>query len=320
MRIDELLRLQRCFDESRGIANLPEADSGSGDRLGRLEYALIGLTGEVGEIANVIKKARRERAMGMTQSADIPVGLGEEIADVLSYLLKLADQAGVDPATAYLTKMARNAHRLWRRDGVASTITVSGPPGVGKTTVVTALAPHFASDGVYFEHFENNLFLRPIDGPSLDFDAAKSQLWFLNEMISFVTSSKRSRLLLDQDPTAIVLVYSQLLLDQGMLSKAEFDDQLATLLELEIDQSLKLAGRTVILLDASPATLAIRGDMKGGPALSKAFLESTRQRFLSFFAGLPNAVTVDADRPLEQVLTDVRASIASRSPGAELRD
>lgn len=39
--------------------------------------------------------------------------LGDELADVLLYLLQLADRAGVDLEQATLAKLARNRDRTW---------------------------------------------------------------------------------------------------------------------------------------------------------------------------------------------------------------
>lgn len=56
----------------------------------RVAYAL-GLAGEVGEVANVVKKMQRDG-----DSAVLTEGLGAELADVFVYLLLLADECDVD--------------------------------------------------------------------------------------------------------------------------------------------------------------------------------------------------------------------------------
>ena len=39
--------------------------------------------------------------------------LQEELADALAFLLKIANDAGIDLEAAYLTKMDRNVSRAW---------------------------------------------------------------------------------------------------------------------------------------------------------------------------------------------------------------
>lgn len=65
-------------------------------------YAL-GLSGEVGEVANVVKKLHRDGHAS---------GLGAELADVLTYLLLLADEADVDIVAAYRAKVVVNEGRF----------------------------------------------------------------------------------------------------------------------------------------------------------------------------------------------------------------
>jgi NTP pyrophosphatase (non-canonical NTP hydrolase) len=70
----------------------------------RVAYAL-GLVGEAGEVANVVKKVQRD---GDAYDGE---GLGPELADVLTYLLLLADEAGVDLVAEYRAKAAVNEAR-----------------------------------------------------------------------------------------------------------------------------------------------------------------------------------------------------------------
>lgn len=68
-------------------------------------------TEEVGELAKAIRKARglyQEDARQNTRN------LEEEFADVLSYLLDLANSFGVDLEQAFRAKEAVNATRTWR--------------------------------------------------------------------------------------------------------------------------------------------------------------------------------------------------------------
>lgn len=68
-------------------------------------YAL-GLAGEVGEVANLVKKWMRD--------GQVPEGtesLDAELADCLTYLLLLADEEGIDIVQAYRRKAAVNEAR-----------------------------------------------------------------------------------------------------------------------------------------------------------------------------------------------------------------
>lgn len=64
-----------------------------------VHYAL-GLVGEAGEVANLVKKALRKG------DADDIEGLGDELADVFTYLILLADEQGVDLMAAFEAKQA----------------------------------------------------------------------------------------------------------------------------------------------------------------------------------------------------------------------
>lgn len=310
MTLEDITRLQRAFDKSRGIADLPFPEGeATGNALARLEYAVIGLMGEVGEIANLVKKARRGLARGLGDGRPLLPELSEEVADVLSYLLKIAAEAGIDPSGAYLAKMCRNAHRFIRANAVPAAISIAGPPGSGKTSVADALTHVIGNDRVYLERFEDNPFLDRLDRPSARFNASANQTWFLDSIARFVGLSEGPLLVLDQDPTAIALVYGALLHDRGDLPRASFDEHLRALLDLEINAADRLNGRLVLLLDAPAAVLAARCAQKSGVQLDEAFLGLVRERFTSTFADLPNVVTVDADRPLGEVTTDVTAIV-----------
>jgi len=69
-------------------------------------YAL-GLSGEVGEVANEVKKSiRGHQANGVRR-----IEIGPELADVFTYLLLLADEFGVDLIAEYREKAAFNERR-----------------------------------------------------------------------------------------------------------------------------------------------------------------------------------------------------------------
>ena len=67
----------------------------------------VGLAGEVGEAANLIKKWSR---YGL-DSYHYPEELGAELADVFCYLLLLADELGLDLQEELVNKIATNIQR-----------------------------------------------------------------------------------------------------------------------------------------------------------------------------------------------------------------
>lgn len=68
-------------------------------------FYTLGLAGEVGEVANLVKKFVRAN---VTPDA---ATLGDELADVFIYLLLLADEIGVDLVEEYKKKVVVNEER-----------------------------------------------------------------------------------------------------------------------------------------------------------------------------------------------------------------
>lgn len=70
----------------------------------------LALTGEVGEVAECLQwRPDAECAPGLPAWSEAErAHLGEELADVLMYLVRLADRSGVDLAAAALAKLAKN--------------------------------------------------------------------------------------------------------------------------------------------------------------------------------------------------------------------
>lgn len=96
-----------CWERSRawfpGIHRRTE-----GDRLALIVHLALALAGEVGEVANEIK--RLNRSVGTTSRRE----LGAELADVFVYLCDLATAAGVDLDEAVRAKMELNERRFGR--------------------------------------------------------------------------------------------------------------------------------------------------------------------------------------------------------------
>jgi NTP pyrophosphatase (non-canonical NTP hydrolase) len=91
-----------------------------------LFFNMVLLMGEVGEVAEVLRQARKKAALlqaeqgyGPEEAMQIALPayreeLGSELADCLAYIFKLANYTGVDLQEAYLRKMLQNIDRTWR--------------------------------------------------------------------------------------------------------------------------------------------------------------------------------------------------------------
>lgn len=71
---------------------------------------LLALVGEVGELAELLQWLPAEQVRSLAAAEPLRSRLGEEMSDVLLYLVLLADVLGIDLATAAPAKLAA-AHR-----------------------------------------------------------------------------------------------------------------------------------------------------------------------------------------------------------------
>jgi NTP pyrophosphatase (non-canonical NTP hydrolase) len=62
-------------------------------RMSNLEYPTLGLAGEAGEVANIVKKIQRDHGGVLTD--DIRGKLKDELGDVLWYISACADELGL---------------------------------------------------------------------------------------------------------------------------------------------------------------------------------------------------------------------------------
>jgi NTP pyrophosphatase (non-canonical NTP hydrolase) len=62
-------------------------------RLSNLEYPTLGLAGEAGEVANIVKKIQRD--FGGEITAETRAKLKDELGDVLWYISACADELGL---------------------------------------------------------------------------------------------------------------------------------------------------------------------------------------------------------------------------------
>lgn len=91
-------------------------------------FNMMLLSGEVGEVAQVLKKVHHMTLPERNDNGNVKTleealatqreEIGQELADCLAYLFKLANYTGVDLQEAYLKKMEKNLMRTWKkRDG-----------------------------------------------------------------------------------------------------------------------------------------------------------------------------------------------------------
>jgi NTP pyrophosphatase (non-canonical NTP hydrolase) len=73
---------------------------------------ILALVGEVGELAELFQWLPAAEARDLAQAEPLKTRAGEEIADVLLYLVLLADVLGIDLAAAAQAKMDNSEHRF----------------------------------------------------------------------------------------------------------------------------------------------------------------------------------------------------------------
>lgn len=116
MDLNKMVQHQRDFDAKHGWIPA-EHDTEAVFRT--LQEDLIGLFGEVGEIANIIKKIALEKARSDSPStasllADKLPSVSEEVVDSLIYLMRIAGHLQINLEEEYLKKLALNEERFRR--------------------------------------------------------------------------------------------------------------------------------------------------------------------------------------------------------------
>ena len=107
MEIKDLIARQREFDQGHA-SRFEWSRSASAANTQPLLYIALALAGEIGELANVVKKLER----GDLSYAEALERLEDESADVLIYLLKLSYQTGIDLEAAFVNKQRANKIRF----------------------------------------------------------------------------------------------------------------------------------------------------------------------------------------------------------------
>ncbi|GGC02319.1 nucleotide pyrophosphohydrolase [Cellulomonas carbonis] len=99
--ISELTKRMRDFTEERDWGRFHDPKS--------LALALVG---EVGELAELLQWISAEDAVAHFAEPSRQARIGEELADVLLYLVRLADVLGVDLGAAAVSKLRDGATRF----------------------------------------------------------------------------------------------------------------------------------------------------------------------------------------------------------------
>ena len=114
MDLKELIAMQTAFDAEHGW---PLARGEPPKKLlGALSKDLVGLLGEVGEFAGVVKRLNleaegaTERSLGRSLSRHRRE-LEGELTDTFIYMLRLAGHLGMDIGTCYLAKLSKNREK-----------------------------------------------------------------------------------------------------------------------------------------------------------------------------------------------------------------
>ncbi len=72
---------------------------------------LLAMVGEVGELSELLQWLPAESARSILREEPLHARVGEELADVLIYLVGLADQCDVDLGAAAIAKIAKSAEK-----------------------------------------------------------------------------------------------------------------------------------------------------------------------------------------------------------------
>lgn len=184
---------------------------------------------------------------------------------------------------------------------MSTLLVVAGPPGSGKTTAVEAMSK---SSAVYVERFDQNPHLSLLLASDPGFNGAANCDWFLSRAEEALREADpNGRFILDQDPRAIIDVYSVFYHDSQQLSGSDLATLAARLPGLEALMA-RWSSQRVVYLYASPSVLHQRLVRRwGATAPSSQWVD----RMLSYFEGYREAlcpeVAIDTDHltPLDLI-------------------
>jgi NTP pyrophosphatase (non-canonical NTP hydrolase) len=111
MDVKDLMLMQVAFDEGHGF---PVQFSSRAQRYAQITKDLVGLMGELGEFANVVKKINLAIDNPTGYQFDIAAGeeaLREELVDFFIYVARLSSMLNLDIEAGVVSKLQINADR-----------------------------------------------------------------------------------------------------------------------------------------------------------------------------------------------------------------
>jgi NTP pyrophosphatase (non-canonical NTP hydrolase) len=113
MELREIFDLQQEFDSKR--PGWSRGGKNEDQTMRDLMYDTIAIAGEVGEFANMVKKALREKEYNNSFPGEEKLSkMREELVDVFIYLMKLMMSLNGDLERDYLAKLKKNEERFAR--------------------------------------------------------------------------------------------------------------------------------------------------------------------------------------------------------------
>lgn len=167
-------------------------------------------------------------------------------------------------------------------------IFVTGLPGSGKTTLVSTLKGGFGDTSkVYLESVSGNVFL-PSSAKIGETNFSDSQEWFLDQYEKVLMSDPgMGPVLVDQDPRAVVLVYSRTFLSLGLITSSQYERHLMRCEEMWRRISVRPFTRLFVLLTAPEAILKNRILKRNHQqSLLAQIWEPLRENFDLFVSGI----------------------------------
>ncbi|MFD1718359.1 nucleotide pyrophosphohydrolase [Georgenia deserti] len=108
----------------------------------------LALVGEVGELAELVQWRTDQEIRDLVATESGRVALADELADVLTYLISLADAVGIDLDAAVHAKITKNAAKypahLARGSNAKYTELAADPPSASRRREADGGAPHGA--------------------------------------------------------------------------------------------------------------------------------------------------------------------------------
>lgn len=111
MELKEIQKIQKKFSEEH-FSNLWSVKDDE-DFLHKLQYFVVGLTGEVGELANIVKKISRDNIEFKDKPSEERMEkIRDELTDCFIYIMLIANFLKIDLEEEYLKKLEFNKKRF----------------------------------------------------------------------------------------------------------------------------------------------------------------------------------------------------------------